>query len=273
VVDGRLGLLGAGGRFHELPLQQELCQPLDGRGNLVALQEPWMLATGQGEPWPCAPAEQPPIAGRPTCPPGSVRLVRYGFLGPEATSIRLGGELRSRPLTTDGYAAFLLVERANLGARSLSPPIAVNFRDGTSAPARSFVPDDRGADPAPPGYRPIGDALPADVTAPLRFTGRPRGQDTIYTLSFRAPVAARRYGVAYRVLITGPRGGRRCDAPMDFAGFDTPGDVRKGQRITIKLTPGLQIRYGHGWCRGTYRGTVILHDTAHVVGRFRFVQR
>jgi hypothetical protein len=252
IVGGKLGVLEAG-RLRELPLQQDQCRPLDGNGRLYAVQEEWRRASGEFE---CVPG---------SC--GNVRLVRYGFLGPQARSLRVGAT--EQALTGD---AFLLVERADLDhpPTPRPEPIVVVYRDGSTRPATDYREDDPRPATAPPGIEAIGDTLPEDVRAPLSFTGRRRGKDMIYTLSYRAPVATKRHGVSYRVLISGPRTGRRCDKPMDFGGFDTPGDVRKGQRLTIKITPGIQIRYGHGWCSGTYRGKVILHDEQHVVGRFSF---
>ena len=257
VVAGRLGILGGDGRFHELPVQHDSCRPLDARGHLFAFQQPWALPDGRLEPWSCSPG----------CARGNVRLLRFGFLGPEAVSIRAEGEAE-QPLTRDGNAAFLLVERVHLDELSSPAPIVVTYRDAS----RQTLRDDAIGGP---GYRDLATALPAPakVRRKLQFTGRRRGKDMIYTLRFRAPVATRRYGVHYRIVINGPGSGRRCADPMRFAGFDTPGDVRAGQRLTFKLTPGIQVRYGHGWCRGSYRGVVILHDAAHVVGRFSFDQR
>ena len=267
VVGQRLGVLDRAGRFHALPIEQSQCRALDARGTLYAVEDRWMLANGGAEPWDCTPAERP-VPGRPTCLPGNVRLVRYGFLGRDATAIEVAG--RRHSLSHDGNAAFLLVEPVDLSAPTEPVPIEVAHRDGSRSPARDFRLDDPRRGAAPPGYEPLADELPTDVKAPLRFTGRRRGKDMIYTLSFRAPVATRRFGVSYRIVIDGPRGGRRCDQPMRFTGFETPGNVRRGQPIEVKLTPGIQIRYGHGWCRGRYRGKVVLHDSAHIVGRFTF---
>jgi hypothetical protein len=202
-----------------------------------------------------------------------VRFVRFGFLGPEAVAAGPQGA-PARPVSHDGYAAVLFVERADAERPVAHPPLVATYRDGSRRAVDDFVADDPGTGGAPPpGLTPLATTLPVHVRSPLRLSGTRRGKDTIYTLRFRAPVSTRRYGVRYRVVITAPRSGRGCDEPMDFGGFDTPGDVRAGQRITIKLTPGIQLRYGHGWCRGRYRGSVILHDTAHVVGRFSFVAR
>ncbi|MDA0184069.1 hypothetical protein OJ997_27420 [Solirubrobacter phytolaccae] len=267
VVGQQVGVLDRAGRFHALPIEQSQCRPLDARGTLFAVQDQWMLANGGAEPWTCTPSERP-VPGRPRCLPGNVRLVRYGFLGPDASAIEVGG--RRHAVTED---AFLLVDRADFSSPEVPAPIAVVYRDGSHGPARDYRLEDPQRGTTPPGYEPLADNLPSDVSAPLRFTAKRRGKDLIFTLSFRAPVATRRFGVSYRIVIDGPRGGRRCDERMRFTGFDTPGDVRRGQRIEVKLTPGIQIRYGHGWCPGRYRGKVILHDSAHVVGRFSWTQR
>ncbi len=146
-------------------------------------------------------------------------------------SIRAGDE-PEQPLTRDGNAAFLLVERVNLDALSPPAPIVATYRDGY-APDRARRRDQR------PGYRDLATTLPAPakVRRKLQFTGRRRGKDMIYTLRFRAPVATRRYGVHYRVVISGPRSGRRCAEPMRFGGFDTPGDVRPGNGSRSRSRP------------------------------------
>jgi hypothetical protein len=255
VVNGRLGVIDD--RFHELPVQQEQCRPLDARGNLFAAQEAWALPGGESEPWRCAAA----------CDRSDVRLVRFGFLGPEAVGVEAQGV--RQPLSEGAY---LLVTRVDLDRPPRHVPLIATYRDGTRIEVRDFAPD--GGDPPPPGYAALAGTLPSDVNAPVRLTSTRRGKNTIYSLRFRAPVATRRYGVRYRVVLNGPRGGRDCDRPMRFAGFDTPGDVPAGKRFTIKLTPGLQLRYGRGWCKGTYRGAVVLQaDTARTVGRFTFTER
>jgi hypothetical protein len=135
-------------------------------------------------------------------------------------------------------------------------------------------PDDDGT--RPPGYVDPLRTLPTPqrVRTPLHVSTRRLGKNTIYTVRFAAPVSLRRWGVEYSVLVDGTAAGRSCNnRPMRFAGFNTDKNVRAGQPVTIKLTPAIARRWNRGWCPGTYRATVVLHDRAHPLGAFTFTAR
>ena len=85
----------------------------------------------------------------------------------------------------------------------------------------------------------------------------------------------RRLGLDYHVAVDGPRRGegRSCEHPMRFLGFGTQDDVRRGERVSFTVTPGIALRYDHGWCPGTYRVRVVLQDRRHPLGGFTFRAR
>jgi hypothetical protein len=287
VLNGRLGLLGRDGilhddgLFHALPVQTGQCRPLDGAGHLFAFQNALALDNGVESRLTCRPVGfARDDRALPACPAGSGRLVLYGFLGPLARTVTLdrdGAPPATVAVGQDGAFAFALkVDNMVQGPRYT---LTAAYADGASRPVDDVlplesVPAPGPADPLPPGYVSPLHALPSPalVRAPLRVTHRRVGKNTIYTLRFRSRVSLERWGVDYSVRVTGPRAGsgRDCEHPMDGAFFGTGGDVRAGQLVTVKLTPGIAIRWGRGWCPGAYRVTVVLHDAAHPVGSFAF---
>jgi hypothetical protein len=282
VLDGRLGLLGRDGYladdglFHELPVQVDQCRPLDGAGHLFAFQNSLGLDNGMVNRLTCLQAGNRG-KGFATCPPGSMRLLLYGFLGPQARTASLDG---GRPAAVAQEGAFLFALRVTDPGRIGEHKVTATYADGTTRPVGDLppvesVPDPGGGrTPLPPGFVDPLRALPspARVHARLHVTHRRRGKNTIYTLRFRSRVSLRRFGVDYTVMVDGPPhgGGRHCDRPLRNAVFGTGGDVGAGQPVTVRLTPGIAGRYGPGWCPGAYRVTVVLHDRAHPVGSFRF---
>ncbi len=94
VVDGRLGVLGRDGsfendgKFHERGaeiVQQTDCRQTDAAGNaFIAISYHGMPDSGDATA--CV-ARDYGGAERPVCPPGSLRTIFYGLLGPEATAV------------------------------------------------------------------------------------------------------------------------------------------------------------------------------------------
>jgi hypothetical protein len=276
VLDGRLGvlgrdgLLGDDGLFHELPVQVDQCRELDGAGRLLAVQNALGLANGTQARLTCRPPTFAPSGGDELapCPAGSVRLLVYGFLGPRARAATLstGERVRVDPAQE---GAFLFVRRLADPGRAPTPVVTATYADGTRR---------RVDDAALPGYVDPARGLPspARVRAPLHVTtARWGARNTVYVIRFRAPVAVRRFGIDYTVLIDGPTHGegRDCERPLHGQRFGTGGNVRAGKTITIPLTPASALRWNRGWCPGRYRVSVVLHDRAHEVGTFTFTAR
>jgi hypothetical protein len=284
IVDNRLGLMGDDGRFRELPLRRYECRSVDANGRLFALSSAVGLKSGLTTALPCAPAS-PPVAtgGIPACAAGSVRRIRLGFLGPLARKVeRVAANGRaSRVPLSRGTGAFLVVEEGLGRPGAVLDQIRVTYADGTTRPVSEppmfeSVPNAPAEkEPAPPGYADPAADVPKGraLRRPLRVTTRVVGPNRIFTFAFRAPVAARRYGLRYFLTLDGPaRGsGRGCDRPLHFGGFSSTGDIRAGQTVRLgPLTPGVAWRWNKGWCPGRYTVSVVLHDPARVVGRYRF---
>ncbi|HWK26435.1 MAG TPA: hypothetical protein VNS09_07735 [Solirubrobacter sp.] len=151
LVDGTLGVLGQDGafaddgRFHERGaeiLQQTDCQQADGAGHVfIALSAVGLPASGDALG--CKPR---PIDDdhRPLCPPGSLRTIFYGLLGPDAVAVTYrdadGAVVREPVKGPEG--AYLVVRgleptRRNVGyfvpsATPASGLRTVEYRDGTT---------------------------------------------------------------------------------------------------------------------------------------------
>jgi len=149
VVDGKLGVLGRDGafandgKFHERGaeiLQQTDCQQADAAGH-VFIAMSYLGLAASGDMTACAPRPSSRDV-RPACPPGSLRTIYYGLLGPQASAITYvspGGIIIRRPVTgPDG--AYLVVLPTDPGRRNFyfSPGVtpasglrSVEYRDGS----------------------------------------------------------------------------------------------------------------------------------------------
>jgi hypothetical protein len=142
LLDGRLGVLGQDGQFHddrlfhELPisvLNPAMCvQPSQRVLDSVGLQAAGSLPS---EKRAClAPGEHPtPASHPPSCPVGDGRLIAFGVLGPHAVNVsyEAAGQLHT-VASARGYGAYLIVLRAS--ARQAS----VDSLGGSSAPIDDF---------------------------------------------------------------------------------------------------------------------------------------
>lgn len=149
VVDGKLGVLGRDGafgndgKFHERGaeiIQQTDCQQTDGAGR-VSIAMSYLGLPSSGDATGCA-ARASSHVPRPVCPPGSLRTIYYGLLGPQAkavTYVDTSGTIVRRPVSRpDG--AYLVVLRTNPKRRNFyfSPGVtpatglrSVEYRDGS----------------------------------------------------------------------------------------------------------------------------------------------
>jgi hypothetical protein len=149
LVDGKLGVLGRDGafdndgKFHERGaeiLQQTDCQQTDGAGQTFSAMSYFGLPDS-GEFASCkgrARGDDP----RPTCPPGSLRDVRFGLLGPEATAVTYEDESGAivRQAVSRPEGGYLVVRRTDpsrrnfyftLGTSPGSGLRTVEYRDGS----------------------------------------------------------------------------------------------------------------------------------------------
>jgi hypothetical protein len=267
-VLGRDGLLGDDGLFHALSPTVERCTPLDGAGRLYVAQMDLALDNGVQDRMTCRPqgfAVDPGRRDLGACPAGSSRELFYGFLGPAARAVTATapGTRRQRvALARDGSGAYLYVVKLPDPLHAPAVTLTARYAGGTT----------RSVEDPPPTRVATRLPAPATLRTPLRVTHRRLAKNTNYTVSFRAPVAVGRFGLAYRVLVDGPaRGeGRSCARPLRFGGFDTQDDVARGRRVSFTLTPGIALRYGRGWCPGRYRVRVVLQDRGHPLGGFTF---
>jgi hypothetical protein len=273
-VIGQDGLLGDDGLFHALPVERDQCRPLDGAGHLFAFQNTVALANGSTR-MTCTffPRAEPKL---PVCRAGRQRIVWHGFLGPDARSVTIDGGATHR-VSPSAEGAFMFIDRQADPVRPVARTFTATYVDGSRRTVDDVMPMEttsngppRGA--TPPGYvAPERDLpRPSQVRAVIKLSTAHQGRNVVYRVQFRAPVATRQFGVEYSVRLDGGAAGRRCSTPLHFGGFNTPGNVRAGQRLTIDMSPAIAFRWNRGWCPGTYHGRVVLHDRAHTVGTFTF---
>lgn len=151
VLDGQLGVLGRDGafdddgRFHERGaeiIQQTDCQQTDRAGN-VFIAMSYIGLPESADAAACVARPTRRDEPRPVCPPGSLRNVYYGLLGPEATAVTYmnaaGTIVRRRVHGLEG--AYLVVvptdpRRRNVGyfMPGVTPAVglrSVEYRDGS----------------------------------------------------------------------------------------------------------------------------------------------
>lgn len=279
VVDGRLGVLGRDGtfgddgKFHERGaeiLQQTDCQQADGAGHVfIAMTYHGLAASGDATGC-VARARDRGRDGRPVCPPGSLRTVFYGLLGPQAKAITYldaAGAVVRRPVSgPDG--AYVVVRPVDPERRNFyySPGVtpgsglrSVEYRDGSVC--RIVNPRRLGGARPCPAKGFVAPKLPrvsaADLVSPVHVrvgTRRehpwpkvklPKGTRPIpaqrrITMTFRARVAAD--SRSFYTVSTLLKGGRLCH--YGSMGAITR-DVRAGSVVSHKL-------YVAHRCRGTF---------------------
>jgi hypothetical protein len=150
VVDGKLGVLGRDGslrndgKFHERGAEiigQSDCQQTDGAGHtFIAIS--YLGMPESADAIGCV-ARDYGGADRPVCPPGSLRTIFYGLLGPEATAVSYrdgSGQVVRAPVSRPegAYVAVRPVDpkRKNFyfapGVSPASGLLSVEYRDGST---------------------------------------------------------------------------------------------------------------------------------------------
>jgi hypothetical protein len=279
VVDGKLGVIGRDGasgndgKFHERGaeiIQQTDCQQTDGAGN-VFIAMTYMGLPASGDATGCAPRSSSRDS-RPVCPPGSLRTIYYGLLGPEGKAVtyisRGGSFIRRRVNGPDG--AYLVVLRTDPKRRNFyySPGVtpasglrSVEYRDGSvchivnpqrlggarRCPLKGFV-----APTLPPISRSdLATTIRVRVGTRAEYPGpkvklpagaRPIPAQRRITLTFRARVAADAHSF-YTVSTRMQRASKGCT----YGGF---GPIAKDVTAGTVLTHTLYVLYR---CRGTLK--------------------
>jgi hypothetical protein len=143
-VLGRDGAFGNDGKFHERGpeiLQQTDCQQTDAAGRLFIAMT-YIGLPDSADARACA-ARAHQSDRRPVCPPGSLRTIYYGLLGPQAKAITYRGTngtvLRRAVSAPDG--GYLVVSRTDPNRRNIgyfTPGVtpatglrSVEYRDGS----------------------------------------------------------------------------------------------------------------------------------------------
>jgi len=271
LVDGRLGVIGRDGsfnndgKFHERGaevIQALDCQQTDGAGRT------FMATSVHGMPESAdATSCNPRSYGGgdlPVCPPGSLRTIFYGLLGPDAIAVtyqdRSGRMLREKVSRPEGaYVVVLPVDpkRKNFyTAPGISPGSGletVEYRDGSTCYVRS-APRHHGIRACPlkgfvaPKLTPVSRAQLATVLH-VRVATRPESPERgvaadqrRITVTFRARVAADArsfYTIGTRML----GGSKRC-------AFITSGPIAKDVKAGAVLSQTLWMPYR---CHGSLR--------------------
>lgn len=255
LLDGRLGLLGTAGAFHNdglfhpMPANSSFspvgCTTLDRNGRIfLAVHIDYMPASATES---CFELHFFRGGRKPTpaCASSDERTLDYGLLGPQAASItyRTAHGMRTRP-TVGPEGAYLIVRRgvrqwrsdaAGGGLLPLNGPItALTYRDGSVChlPAHGRPYPDAACKPH--GYAALATRLPSpqQVRAPVHVRiKRPRrhGRHGLLEVSFvaRVPVTSARGSY----VVTWYRGPRK----RTWYQLQTSGDVRVGQTIRKRL--------------------------------------
>jgi hypothetical protein len=150
LVDGKLGVLGRDGafgndgKFHERGPQiqpQPDCQQTDTAGRLF-IAVTYVGLPDSADATGCAPRANQ-TALRPVCPPGSLRTVYYGLLGPQgkAVTYRAADATVVRQPVSAPEGAYLVVQRTDPNRRNIgyfTPGVtpatglrSVQYRDGS----------------------------------------------------------------------------------------------------------------------------------------------
>ncbi len=288
VVDGRLGYLGRDGafaddgRFHPLPANvvgRRDCSTLDGAGHIfLAISYSGLPASGEDRACTARKVPPPPAGvpqrALPICPAADERILFYGLLGPEATSVGYrddAGKLRTvktagpegayvvalRPSSTrpakgswvpstspgsglrqvtyrDGHTCVIPPPRRRGGARRCPTVGYVTPRRPRLSAARVAAPLTARFDPVPRRPPVPGGAEPADAQWRL-------------TVAFTARVAARGRDVyTYQATLHATPG-------CTIAGVGGPisRDVRAGERVRV-------VQFLPLGCRGTVQVRIAL---------------
>ena len=271
VVNGRLGLIGDDGAFHEVPLATFVCEGgtptsprasdgirSSGGGGAPATAS----GTGSYSAHPC----YDHISVRTSFDPRTVvcderdpRWIFTGTTGPNVVAVVLRGSgVDERYPVVDGR--FLIVRRGDQPAGVVVYSV---FRDGRER-RESSTPHARPR-PLPPDPR---------LIRRVRLRAKPRRVDPhgLVTVTLRAPAPAEpRSGDWYDVVLRGPPGCVR-QGVVRFT-VATPRHGAAGAPVKFGIRPpGPSLEARGEWCAGTYHGTATFRSRIPV-GGFAFAVR
>jgi hypothetical protein len=265
VVDGRIGAIGRDGafkddgRFHPYAADSLAgpadCASLDANGRLFTNVAAGSVAASASLVGGCHPRRF--TRGVPEssyCDEGSLRMLFYGTLGPEAASITVGGETIP---TVGPDGAYLIVKRPgrfnfNGFAASEFPmngPISqIAFKDGTTCRIGRTGPTPRGSCPRP-GYAPVPvpQLTEADLATPVTARRVRRGKRWTIEVRFEARVAVTDASATYNVRISSPQDRKRGRYAVGVTGRN----IAAGETVVHRF----RSQRGHG----VYRGRVSYH--------------
>ncbi|MEA2482094.1 MAG: hypothetical protein QOC55_41 [Thermoleophilaceae bacterium] len=290
LVDGRIGVLGQDGAFHDdgrfHPLTSNYlggvaspfpCGGLDARGHafgsaaLNGVPASGLLIPSATQPGCVGHRDHGPIGRRRhhvvICPRADWRLVYFGMAGPEATSVSYRApDGRSRSVATTGdQGAYLIVLKPPHGAHGLGqymllpgagagPIERIQYRGGRACTLRRSKFYDG------PGCPPVGQVLPKqprltrkDVAAPV--SARIDGKDLVVSFTARVPVTDARSAYMVTMRLPGASHGVNCGATE---GGPLIRDVKAGAHEEFRLpTQG---------CKGHFSGSVSFSTGENVSG-------
>jgi hypothetical protein len=258
LVDGRIGVIGFDGRFHDLPLRADVASVCDFhpgppggrprasragarvRGDLYVPPRSTIQLDSSGRTLREGCADGPDAGTIVLCDTLRSRRVAWGILRPDVRELRVDG----RHVAAEPDRSYLFLSRAGEG----NPAVAAILPDGrTPALVHTGRPP-----PAKPGHR-----VPA---APAHFEPAVGGRRSTFILTWRAPARAKYWIYSIR----GP-GGTRCDRTTVLGSVDG-----RATAVVRKFAPPGPPPVG--WCPGDYRGE-IRYGRAAVAATFRFTVR
>lgn len=281
---GREGAFDNDGRAHVVPATSNLCVPTDDRGTPI-LRASTTTSTTAGirrctqrqtraqydrdrRVSPATDAEWQ-TAQDDMCTPGSGRLLRWGFAGPDANEVRLAGTPDAAPQRTTlpdrGPGAWLFVRRLpkspSARVAALRSPAPVSAAFGGATPIAITGP--RKVRSLPGVERVRRDTRPGPLDTRI---DKPDSASDPITIAFRAPVDALRYPNSYlgyvEIVKSRDPAATRCrrapiTAPQE-PDMPRATNVRKGETVTFTIRPP-QRRKGQpaAWCPGPHRLRVV----------------
>lgn len=268
VVDGRLGLVGDDGAFHEVPLGMFAC--FGGGPRRAPRASDGFLEYGGGrQPVPGTYSRHPcmdHIGVRQSfdrrtviCDEREPRWILTGTTGPRVVAVELRGTgVHERHPVVDGR--FLIVRR---GGEPSGVVFYAVFRDGH-----------RRREASTPHARP--GPLPPDprIVRRARMRARPAnvGRHGLVTVSVHAPAPAEpRDGDWYEVDLAGPSGCVR----QEHVHFTVQTAPHGGRGAPVRFgmrPPGPSLDAARAWCLGTYSGSATFRGRIPV-GSFSFQVR
>jgi hypothetical protein len=219
--DGRIGVLGRDGAFNDdgrfHPIADDsvghagTCLQPDAKGQFIGSAVYGGIPASASTEGDCyAPQFTRGVPKDQLCDAQSIRILYYGLLGPQASSIVVAG---TREIPTVGdEGAYLIVDRigdSGMGGVMTGPvmtntPITeIRFKDGSRCSVDQSGPDKGcvnpgAAAPADPGV------TAAEVKAPIRVKTWRTGKRWHARISFRAPVAIPDASAAYAIRLSVP---------------------------------------------------------------------